>query len=172
MAASGKDVFLVYDPRQHAIYPGLVSLGCTKNRNRATGCLSAIGFHFLLADQNSDGMVDLGVIDERIACSDDYEGAEQTDTVPAKHIQKPVQWYVFKDNKWVHEQGQDGNLPSRYSELPLINMEFLPVDFAGHAMWGTYDSRKWPGDGVKNLFIPAYRADLIKKEVDNREVNK
>ena len=51
-------------------------------------------------------------------------------------------------------------------------MEFLPVDFAGHAVWGTYDSRKWPSGGATNLFIPAYRNDLIKKEAGKNKTGK
>lgn len=67
-AAAGRDVFLVFDPDASAVQRGLMTLGITKGRVREDGCFSARTAHFLLADINKDGILDLGVVTELIEC--------------------------------------------------------------------------------------------------------
>ena len=62
-AAAGRDAFMVYDVKDHAVFPGIVDLGITKERVRSMG-LYARNTRFLLADINKDGFKDIGIIKE------------------------------------------------------------------------------------------------------------
>jgi len=119
-AAAGRDVFLVYDDAVKQIYPGIIDLGITKQRVRSAGTFYAANYLFLLADINHDGFKDIGIIKEDLEFSPD-------DHIYNLHA---TEWYLFRNNQWIHEADNSGLLPARgLIKLPLIGLDKSPVDF-------------------------------------------
>ena len=164
MAAAGRDVFLIFDPEKNMVSPGIVDLGITKDRVRASGSFSAVSHHFLIADINQDGCVDLGIIREEMASELYYDEKREVDVVSGPfYKQFLIKWHLFKESRWIHESAFDGKLDCFYEELPLIEIKLLPIDFAAHTTWDTYDSKCWArADSSVPRFFPEYRKKLIK----------
>ncbi|NIV03738.1 MAG: hypothetical protein GWN59_03690, partial [Calditrichae bacterium] len=119
-AATGRDVFLIYDPAKHAIYPGLTDLGITKDRVRSMGW-HATCTEFIISDINGDGLHDIGARKETLDC-----GPQPGDGYKLH----PLQWYLFKKGRWEYEHDKDGYVPGgNYRQLPLIGLGKSPVDF-------------------------------------------
>ena len=160
IAAVDRDAFLVYDPAVHAIRPGLVGLGWTGERGQLADCRDARSSHFLLADINGDGLVDLGRVQESLAC--DWKVDR-----PVGHPwyeQSPAWWYVMHAGRWERDPTYDGRLPERYTELPLLGISSTPVDFVATILWKTYDPAKWDSRGKPPPHLPGYRKRLIEQE--------
>lgn len=150
-AAAGRDAFLIYDPEKHLLLEKVLQFGVTKERLRYLGCFRARTGHFILADADSDGSADIGLIKEEIGCTENYENYFQ---------QHATQWYVFKNNSW--QLSSDNFNPKKYLDLPLIDVKLSPVDVVGFNLWHTFDPRLWPRKtGVS--FNPEYRRRLIEK---------
>jgi hypothetical protein len=164
MAAAGRDVFLIFDPEKNMISQGIVDLGITKDRVRTSGNFSAVSHHFLIADINQDGCFDLGIIREEMASEHCYDEQREVDVVSGPfYKQFPVKWHLFDESKWIHESAFDGKLDCSYEELPLIEIKLLPIDFAAHTTWNTYDSKCWAAvDPSLPKFFPEYRKKLFK----------
>lgn len=160
-AAAGRDVFLVYDPSARVVRPGLVSLGVTRERVKAMSCLQARFSHFLLADVNGDGLRDLGRVQEVLQC--DWKDNEPVSR--PWYEQHPVSWYVLHDAVWERDPKYDGQLPARYTELPLLGLSSTPVDFFGAILWTTHDPARWESRGrPPPAYLPTYRRRLIAQE--------
>jgi hypothetical protein len=153
--AAGRDVFLIFNPANHSLRPGLVDLGITKQRHREEGCFFAVMNHFLVADVNDDGLKDIGVVTEEIRCPD--EGARLTGQFYVQHFPR---WYLFSLDGWKRELG-DSSWTDDYVELPLVGISTSPVDFVGLILWHSYDPTKWT---TPPLFIPSYRKELMVTE--------
>ena len=171
-AAAGRDVFLVYDVRTRQVQPGLVTLGLTKSRARAEGCMTATATHFLISDFQGDGLTDLGVVMEEIACVRDAGGAPDLEPLlHPRYRQEPIQWFLFDRGQWRQEVRDQGKMPPVFVELPLLSIRITPVDFAAclHQPWGSYDPQRWGTHEDKRTgqsayrFVPAYRQKLIEK---------
>lgn len=135
-AAAGRDVFLVFEPSTRRLSPGGLDLGVTKSRVRLGGCFAATHHQFLLGDIDGDRRLDIGVVEERVACDlpeiegpgDEARGAALR-FLPAWSIE-PVEWHVQTGEGWRREPLFDGRLPAfAYRELPLLGLEMSPVDF-------------------------------------------
>ena len=165
-AAAGTDVFLVYDPNRSSARPGLIRLGVTKQRVKAMGCLRAEASHFLLADVDGDGLVDVGRIREEIRCAVDEEGRR---VVPQQYVQDPARWHRMVGGGWVEDRSYEGRIPEKHTELPLIGVAFTPVDFFAKQIWKTADPARWrSGPAEAPAFVPAFRRKLIEQEREAR----
>lgn len=173
-AAAGRDVFLVYDARTRQVQPGLTTLGLTKSRARAEGCMAATATHFLLGDLQGDGLTDLGMIVEEIACVKDRGGTPDVEPPVHPHYrQEPIQWFLFDRGRWRREARDRGKMPPVFVELPLLGIRVTPVDFAAcmHQPWHSYDPQRWgTGEDTRagqsaTRFVPAYRQKLIEEGV-------
>jgi hypothetical protein len=155
MGAGGRDVFLIFNPSDNSLRTGLIDLGITKERSRGEGCFSALMTHFLIADANHDGNLDIGVVREEIKCP------EQEDWLnPPSYVQHVLHWYLFRPEGWKKEE-EDNGWPDDYAELPLIDMYLSPVDFVGAVLWRTHDPSKWM---TPPFFTPQYRKTLIEQD--------
>jgi hypothetical protein len=126
-AAAGRDVFIVYDVKNHAVFPGIVDLGITKERVRSMG-LYARNTRFLLADIDKDGLKDLGIIKEEFRCAQFRD--TMNSVVNPRYRRYPIYWYVFKEKKWIHDRKYSGKSPGKIDRrLPLIGLVKSPVDF-------------------------------------------
>ena len=165
-AGAGRDVFLVFDPQFCKVSKGLVDLGVTKKRVRYMGCFSAEFSHFLLADIDEDGLIDVGIIRESMKCYEYQDEFEMKEGIEGPiYEQSPVQWYVMRENQFRHQGIYDGSIPKRYSELPLIEMWMSPVDFAAYMTWESYDPAKWRRvSGERAAYMPTYRMKLIEED--------
>jgi hypothetical protein len=158
-AAAGRDVFLIYDVKSSTLARGNLHLGITKQRLRDSGCLTAEMNHFLLADVNRDGLTDIGVIKENIFC-----GPEDSEGIFGAQLyeQHPVRWYVYTAQGWKEDVHYSGEIPEKYSELPLVGIVLGTVDFFASMIWENYDPAKWKSPGGKTpRFVPAYRRELM-----------
>lgn len=154
-AAAGRDVFLTFNPANQFLRPGLVDLSITKARSHDDGCFRALMNHFLIADANDDGFMDIGVVREEIRCP---EGDDRL--TGHVYVQHSLHWYVFGIGGWKSSPG-GFLLPDDYAELPLVDMYTTPVDFLGRFLWDSYDPAKWKGPPA---FMPSYRKKLILAE--------
>ncbi|MGH7319151.1 MAG: hypothetical protein ACRELA_05945, partial [Candidatus Rokuibacteriota bacterium] len=164
-AAAGRDVFLVFEPDSGAVRPGLATLRITKERVRAVGCPLARTSHFLTADVDGDGLLDIGKIDERLYCVEVFPGGRPRIVGPL-YDQSAVSWFVFRAGRWQHDPRYSGRMPAQREELPLLGLALTPVDVMAYATWRTYDPAKW-GDAAtrpETLFVPAYRRRLVERE--------
>jgi len=119
-AAAGRDVFLVYNGQENQLYPGIINLGITKDRLRSAGTFYATNNIFLLADINCDGFKDIGIMKEDL----------QFSPLNQSYIRYPPEWYIFKNNRWIHEADSSGIFPlQKIIKLPLIGLSKSPVDF-------------------------------------------
>jgi len=168
-AAEGRDVFLVFDPQTNMIYNKILEFGITKQRSRYMGCLSAKTSHFIVADVDGNGLIDIGRIKEELKCEDIYDPNKDTDGILGPFFfQDSVKWYVFENNQWVFD-----SLHSKidtYVDLPLNDIKINPIDFFGFIKWHNYDPQKWDSKSVVS-FYPQYRLLLIKKELEKTNLN-
>jgi len=164
VAAAGRDVFLIYDVKSSTLARGNLLLGITKQRLRDSGCLTAEMTYFLLADVNHDGLTDIGVIKESVFCGPkDSEGIRG----PQLYEQYPVRWYVYTAPGWIEDARYSGEIPEKYSELPLVGIVLGTVDFFASMIWRSYDPTKWKSPGGKTpRFVPAYRQELMHSHAD------
>jgi len=153
----GRDVFLVFNPADDSLHPGLIDLGVTKERDWESGCFHALMHHFVIGDANGDGLMDIGIVKEEIRCP-----GEDDDWYGAQYVQHSMRWYVFSPDGWKRGGALDAE---RCHELPLIGMSSSPVEFAAIINWHTYDPAGWTPSAV---FKPSYRARLIAKEIQTR----
>jgi hypothetical protein len=163
-AAAGRDVFLLFDPESLALTKGGIERGVTKWRVRSEGCLSAAAEHYLLADVDGDGLVDIGVIKDEIECVDRYNQAEDKEWKEPRYKQYPVVWYIFRSNSWELKSSYSGKLPGSVTELPLIGMAARDVDEVPLGMWRNFDpSKRLELDGPPPAYVPAYWKNQIHK---------
>jgi len=155
MGAGGRDVFLVFNPSDHSLHPGLIDLGVTKERSRGGGCFSALMTHFLIADADHDGNLDIGVVQEEIKCPEQEDWPNDP-----SYVQHVLHWYLFGPQGWKKEEEEHG-WGDDYAELPLIDMYLSPVDFVAAILWRTHDPSKWM---TPPFFTPAYRKRLIQQD--------
>ncbi len=167
-SASGKDVFLILHSNG-TISSGEISLGLTKSRSRSEGAFYSATTHFVLADVDSNGSIDIGVIKEEIyynreTVQDSIEGEwEQIEGPFFK--QEPVEWYQFNQNRW--NKSNFAILPDNVDDLPLIGLHFSPVDYVGHLQWNSYDPKAWSSENTDtiNIYNPSYRTYMIENQV-------
>jgi hypothetical protein len=154
MGAGGRDVFLIFSPADSSLRPGLINLGVTKDRSRDEGCFHALMTHFLIADANDDGNVDIGIVKEEIKCPGDevWLGAPS-------YVQHSLHWFLFTPEGWTKEE--NSSWTDDYEELPLVDIYLSPVDVVGEFLWGTYDPSKWMSPPT---YTPTYRRKLQKEE--------
>jgi hypothetical protein len=154
MGAGGRDVFLIFNPADSSLRPGLINLGVTKDRARDDGCFHALMTHFLIADANADGNLDIGIVKEEIKCpgEEDWPGGPT-------YVQHNLHWYLFTPEGWSKEEGSSWT--HDYEELPLVDIYLSPVDSVGAFLWGTYDSSKWMSPPT---YTPTYRKKLLQEE--------
>jgi hypothetical protein len=155
-AATGRDVFLIYDPAAEKLRPGHVDLGVTKERIWDQGCWYARMVHFLVSDVNQDGFADIGTIKEEIHCPEGEEAWEGD-----SYEQHPLHWYLYTADGWKREE-DDSGWPDHYAELPLVGMEKSPVDFVGQVLWRSPDPSSWKSPP---RYLPTYRKKLIADEL-------
>jgi len=159
-AGAGRDVFLVFDPNTQTVRKGTVDLGVTKQRFRDQGCFTAKATQFVIGDINQDGLADLGLVGERIQCKEEPP-------VGPFYTQDPVSWYVFSGDGWKLASEYSGRFPYQYSDLPLLGIASSPVDYVGQIHWKTCDPAKWlSGGSTHELYVPAFRTQLIKQETE------
>ncbi len=171
--ALGRDVFLIYNPATGRVQNALADLDITQLRYRGLGCFNACATHFLLADINGDGRVDLGIIVEKIGCREFYDSERDVDTAIGPFFeQSPVTWLVRAGDGFQPDHAYDGRLPARYFELPLIGMGMSTVDFAAQASFGTLNQASWTVESGSRpaAFVPAYRAKLAATRNDLPDV--
>lgn len=155
-AAAGRDVFLLFDPRSLAVTNGGIQRGVTKWRVRSEGCLSGAAEHYLLADVDGDGLMDIGVIKDEIKCVDKYNQAEDKEWKEPHYTQYPAVWYVFRGNSWQLDPSCSGEIPPIVTQLPLIGMAARDVDDVPLGMWRNFDSSKrLELDGPPPAYIPS-----------------
>ncbi len=161
-AAAGRDVFLIYDPKKLMVQDQILEFGITKQRHRYMGCLSAKSSHFVLADTDSNGSIDIGCIKEELQCKEYYDSERDMDTILGPFfVQSPVEWYVFINDNWSMDSASYKS--DKYTDLPLMDIKINPIDFFGFLRWGSYDPLKW--DRKTDVsFYPLYRRKLIEKK--------
>lgn len=133
-AAAGRDLFLVHDPRSGELEMGL-DLGETKGRVRLGGCLAAWYHRFDLGDVDCDGRLDLGVVEERIDCTED-EDEETRPLGPLLHTTER-RWFVLGEDGWRERPALAGRLPCfGMRAFPPLGVEQSPVDWVlGMTRW-------------------------------------
>lgn len=147
MAASGRDIFLIYNSATHKLLPGILDLGITKDRVRSIGCFFANFNSFYLGDVNGDGLTDLGIQQEKIWCDEETDEQHQIDFMAGHYYKKlPIRWYAFQENTWkrlpiydtdpgIFRTDQGGYFKLHHYEkpdvkLPMIGMTKSPIEFA------------------------------------------
>jgi len=151
-AGAGRDLFVIYNPAKKNIYDKILEFGITKQRHRYIGCLFAKTSHFILADIDHNGLLDIGRIKEELKCDESYQ---------TYFVQDSVEWHTFVDNDW--NPGAANNLPDDYKDLPLINLKMNPIDVFGFNKWQSFDPKDWQRK-TEVHYYPAYRLGLIKEE--------
>lgn len=166
--AAGRDLVLILDPESRAVRRGLVDLGVTHWRSRAAGCWHAEMSHFLLADIDGDGLIDIGRVREDLYCIE----AQRPDVdawIGPFYRQHEWSWYVYRMRGWRESSDHRGRLVETYTELPPP-AESGPVDYVALRLWGTYDPRRWrrqPSVPLP-LFVPEYRRRLMGRDPSRR----
>lgn len=128
-AAAGRDEFLVVDPKSSGVRHGQINLGITKFRVRNAGCWEAVNHTFFLGDINKDGRQDIGAAREELKC-EWYVNAEGDDGIRGPFfVASPIQWYVFSEGHWIETPDYNGQMPTEYRELPLLDIMMTPVEF-------------------------------------------
>ena len=131
MAASGRDIFLVYNKKMQQISPGILDNGLTKNRVRSMGCFFATFHDYVIGDINNDGLTDIGVTLEKIWCEEQFDEKRQLDLMSGPYYEKyPIEWYIFKGNIWKKASQYNGIRPEKaIMKLPMIGLKKSPVEF-------------------------------------------
>jgi hypothetical protein len=131
MAASGRDIFFVYNMKTQKISPGIIYNGITKERFRSEGCFFAKFQNYILGDIDNDGLTDIGVILEKIWCEGKSDEKKQIDFMSGPYYKKyPIEWYIFKGNIWKKAFQYNGILIGKaIMTLPMIGLKKSPVDF-------------------------------------------
>lgn len=131
MAASGRDIFLIYDPSTHIIMPGITDLGVTKDRVRSMGCFFASFSSFYLGDINGDSQTDIGIIKEKIWCQEEYDEDRQLDLMTGPYYKKyKIVWLIFTDDKFERDSLYTGMQPENgIMKLPVPGLIKSPVEF-------------------------------------------
>jgi|CXWL01.1.fsa_nt_gi hypothetical protein len=163
-AAAGRDAFLIYDPGTKQVRPGLVTLGVTKDRGRFLGCMSARTTHFVVGDIDRDGLTDIGIVKEQIVC-EEYPSQER-DVEPGRqprYRQDKIQWFVFDRDQWRLRPQYEGVFLDQAVELPLIGMNFSPVDFVKCRPVLIPIPTAPKAVVPEGPFVPAYRQKLIER---------
>lgn len=161
-AAAGRDLFLIYNPQNETILGKVLDFGITKQRSRYMGCLSAKSSHFILTDIDQDGLLDIGRIKEEMKCD-----ARENDMLSEVYFtQSAAEYYLFADSSWTKSDLKKD--PGDYSWLPLIDIQFNPVDFFAKMKWHSYNPLKWNAKS-EVIFNPPYRQKLIAEEKQNQE---
>jgi hypothetical protein len=131
MAASGRDIFLVYNTKTQQLSPGILELGITKDRIRFMGCFFSTFHNFIIGDINNDGLIDIGVTLEKIWCEEKSDEERQIDFMSGPYYKMyPIEWYVLRGNKWEKSPQYNGIRPKEsIMKLPLIGLKKSPVEF-------------------------------------------
>jgi hypothetical protein len=131
MAASGRDVFLIYSTNTHKLIPGILDLGITKDRLRSMGCFFASFNKFYLGDVNHDSLTDIGVELEKIWCEEVPDKNNQMSHMSEPYYKKyPIEWLILKEGNWKMATQYRGFLiKEKTSELPMIGLTKNPVEF-------------------------------------------
>lgn len=131
MAASGRDIFLVYNTKTQQLRPGIIKNRITKNRFRSMGCFFATFHDFIIGDINNDGLTDIGVTLEKIWCEEESDKERQIDFMSGPYYKKyPIEWYILKDNMWEKASQYNGILPEKaIIKLPMIGLNKSPIEF-------------------------------------------
>lgn len=159
-AAAGRDIFLIYDPDKNLVIDKSLDFGITRQRNRYMGCLSAKTSHFILADVDKNGLIDIGRIKEELICEELFDPIQDTDKIEGPFfIQDSVEWFVYENKSWLYDSSQREF--GKYIDLPLIDITINPIDFFGYMKWKSYDPRKWDRKSEVNYY-PGYRLILMK----------
>jgi len=166
-ASSGKDIFLILNSNG-SVSNGGISLGITKDRVRSEG-FQATATHFVLGDIDANGSTDIGVIAEEIyfnreVVTDSIEGEREVRRGPF-FKQEPIVWYQFNRSSW--SKSNTSTMPEEVEDLPLIGIQFSPVDFVGHLQWNNYNPQRWgtENDIASDLYNPHYRQYIIDNQV-------
>jgi hypothetical protein len=150
---AGCDLLLVYDPASSAVGLGR-DFGISQSRGRNGQCHGAWSTHFLLGDVNGDGLVDVGVVREKISC----QITDDSSALPThEYHQSRVEWQVYKSDRW-HGAPTLHLIPEPTLQLPLLDAVMLPVDVVADRLRWPRDSRAWPPR--QKRFVPAYRQSL------------
>ena len=132
MQAFGSDVFLIYHEKSHRITPGLSEMGLTKHRWGAMGCLFALHNNFYLNDVNHDGFIDIGVVKEKIFCTEYTDKINDVDLMTGPKYKKfTVKWFLYSRGKWIDSKKNKAlpvNIDSSI-QMPLIELVKSPVDY-------------------------------------------
>ncbi|MCK5346095.1 MAG: hypothetical protein KAR20_21945 [Candidatus Heimdallarchaeota archaeon] len=165
-AAAGRDLFFVYNAEKKNVSENVLEFGITKQRNRYMGCLSAKTSHFILADVDTNGLIDIGCVKERLRCEEFSDPVRDLDGISGPfYSQDLLEWYVFEKNFWYFEPSK--LIYMNYIDLPLIDIRLTPIDFFGFVRWGSYDPNNW-NRSTKVNYYPNYRLQLIR----NRDKHK
>ena len=128
-AAAGRDEFLVVELKSSGVRHGHINLGITKSRVRSEGCFAAVSHTFFLGDINNDGRQDIGAAREELKC-DRYVNPEGMDGMRGPfYVASPIQWYLFSEGYWIESADHNGQMPTKYSELPLLAILMTPVEY-------------------------------------------
>ena len=142
MAAAGRDVFFIFNPKTLELHEGGIRRGITKARARDRGCFAAKSERYLIGDIDGDGLTDVGVVVGELQC------IEKSDGWLAGPFYKPfpVVWYVLHQNLWARNSHYDGQMPAHHEELSLIGMACSMLDAAGceYGCAPGCDRTKWP----------------------------
>lgn len=125
-AASGRDVFLIFDPEAGTLIPSGPHLGVSRGRARVEGCFGARFHHVSVGDVDCDRYLDLAVVREEVECSfaDDQGPARQV------YTRGPMRWHRQRAEGWVEDARFEGRLPcAGLVDLPLLALGRTPVDF-------------------------------------------
>jgi hypothetical protein len=131
MAASGRDIFLIYNRATHKLMPGILDLGITKERVRSMGCFFASFNEFYLGDVNNDGLTDIGVTLEKIWCEEVSDEDRQMNFMSGPYYKKnPIEWYILRGLRWERAPQYEGIRPKKaIMKLPMIGLIESPVEF-------------------------------------------
>jgi len=139
MAASGRDIFLIYNSSTHKLLSGIIDLGITKERVRSMGCFFAIFNNFYLGDVNNDGLTDIGIQQEKIWCDEKTDEQQQIDFMTGPYYKKlPIQWYAFEENTWkklplynidpgAFRTDKGGAFKPRHYDKPIVKLPMISI---------------------------------------------
>lgn len=174
-AATGRDVFLVFDPQAGRIHPGGLLSGVTKERARYRGLFFALSHRFFIGDINEDGLTDIGVIREEIKPT----GPDRDIPSGAEYKKHRIWWFVYGRGRWTpfgrrdhweYEAALDGKIPkTKMVQLPLIGIVKTPVAFvkelSGGKLQRSRDRIRRPGQKTMVLWYGDFGPQVCAHEV-------